>query len=184
MFDLQVPDHIIRHARDLLKRHNFGKRGVADGNYSEQLTGLIGQCVILELFDLPLMTGEKGFDNGEDLQIAEKAIDVKTMGRTTRVRDYYVNNFIGLQKDYQTDVYIFCSLNKKTKLLTVCGWVTKKQLFERAQFFKKGTRRFRSDGSFFITKADLYEIKNSDLNPVNSVEELKTAMQTTGVAPG
>jgi hypothetical protein len=33
------------------------------------------------------------------------------MGRTTDVRDYYVNNFLGIQLKYNTDVYIFCSFN-------------------------------------------------------------------------
>ncbi len=177
MFDIYVSDEIIAYSKSLLKKYNFGKRGVADGNYSEQLTGLIGQCTIQKLLGLPLMTGEKGFDDGEDFVFAGKIIDVKTMGRTTAVRPYYVNNFIGLQKDYNTDIYIFCSLNKRNNILTVCGWVTKKQLFDRAQFYKKGAKRFRSDGSFFETKADLYEIKNELLNKVHSLNNLKKEIQ-------
>ena len=176
MFDIKIPSEIILYCKNLLRKHNFGNRGVADGNYEEQLTGLIGQCMVQKLFDQPLITGAHGSDQGEDFRFANKVIDVKTMGRTTAVRDYYVNNFIGLQKDFQTDVYIFCSLNKKTNILTLCGWVTKKQLFERTQFFPKETKRYRSDGTFFRTKADLYEIKNSDLNQVNSIDELKSAL--------
>lgn len=175
MIQIKVTPEIIDYAKNLLKKFNFGQRGVADGNYSEQLTGLIGQCTIQQLFGQPLMTGESGFDNGEDLVLNGKRIDVKTMGRTTEVRDYYVNNFIGLQKDYLTDIYIFCSLNKRTKVLTVCGWVTKDQLFERADFFKKGSKRFRSDGTYFETKADLYEIGNKKLNQAKTPQELRIA---------
>lgn len=176
MFRVKVSTDIIKYCKALLSKHNFGQRGIADGNYSEQLTGLIGQCTVLKLFDMPLMTGEKGFDGGEDLVFNGKIIDVKTMGRTTEVRDYYVNNFIGLQKDYKTDIYIFCSLNKKTNFLTVCGWVTKAELFERAKFYKKDSKRYRSDGTYFKTKADLYEINNTDLNQVNSLLGLKNKL--------
>ena len=180
MFNIQVSNEIILYAKKLLTKHNFGRRGVADGNYDEQLTGLIGQCTIQKIFGFPLMTGEGGFDDGKDFIYADKIIDVKTMGRTTNVRDYYVNNFIGLQKNYKTEVYIFCSLNKKTNILTVCGWVSKPQLFERAKLYKKGTKRFRSDGTYFRTKADLYEIKNTGLNQVISPDDLKKQLKNDG----
>lgn len=173
MFTVKVPDKIILYCKNLLKKHNFGNRGVADGSPEEQLTGLIGQCTLQKLFNQPLVTGAHGSDEGEDFRFADKIIDVKTMGRETDVREYYVNNFIALQKDFRTDVYIFCSLNKKTNILTICGWVTKPQLFQRASFFKKGEKRYRSDGTYFRTKADLYEIKNADISQANSLEELK-----------
>ena len=177
MFNIQVSNEILDYAKNLLTKHNFGRRGVADGNYDEQLTGLIGQCTIQKLFGLPLMTGEGGFDDGKDFIYANKIIDVKTMGRTTDVRDFYVNNFIGLQKNYKTEVYIFNSLNKKTNLLTVCGWVSKSHLFERAKLYKKGTKRYRSDGTYFWTKADLYEIENTELNQVISLDDLKNQLK-------
>jgi len=176
MFNIQVSNEIITYAKKLLTKHNFGRRGIADGNYDEQLTGLIGQCTVQKIFGLPLMTGESGFDDGKDFIYAKKIIDVKTMGRTTKVKDYYVNNFIALQKNYKTDAYIFCSLNKKTNILTVCGWVSKSQLFERSKLYKKGATRFRSNGTCFQTKADLYEIKNTELNQVSSPDDLKNQL--------
>lgn len=173
MIHQKIPQEIKTYCGRLISEYNFGHRGIADGNREEQYTGMVGQCMICKLFETALPTGEGGFDQGVDLTFEGLSIDVKTMGRTTAVRPHYVNNFIGLQKDYKTDIYIFCSINKKTSILTVCGWVTKAQLLERASFFKKGTKRYRSDGSWFRTKADLYEIANSKLNPADSVKELK-----------
>ena len=121
MFKIKVSNAIIDYARNLLVDHNFGNRGIADGNVHEQLTGLIGQCTIQTLFHVDLLTGAGGFDHGKDLEFAGLAIDVKTMGRTTDVKDYYVNNFIALQKDYPTDAYIFCSYYEVKKELTVVG---------------------------------------------------------------
>ena len=173
MFDVKVSTEIKLHCQTLLQDHNFGNRGVADGNKSEQLTGLIGQNVMHMKFDLPLMDGKGGFDDGEDINFNNLRIDIKTMGRNVSVKPFYVHNFIGLQKNYNTDVYIFCSFNKKSDVLTVCGWVTKEQHRNRANFFPKGTTRKRTDGTTFKTKADLYEIRNDELNDVANFEDLK-----------
>ncbi|MCH7612512.1 MAG: hypothetical protein IIB45_04055 [Candidatus Marinimicrobia bacterium] len=173
MFKIKVSNAIIDYARNLLVDHNFGNRGIADGNVHEQLTGLIGQCTIQTLFHVDLLTGAGGFDHGKDLEFAGLAIDVKTMGRTTDVKDYYVNNFIALQKDYPTDAYIFCSYFEEKKELTVCGWLPKNEMEEKANFYKKGTKRFRSDKTWFRTKADLYEIPNKHLMQVKTPDDLK-----------
>lgn len=173
MFKIKVSNNIIDYATELVKEHNFGNRGVADGSKSEQLTGIIGQCTIQTLFHVDVITGNKGFDHGEDLNYNGLSIDVKTMGRTTDVKDYYVNNFIALQRHFPTDVYIFCSYYEEKKELTVCGWLPKDELKKKAKFYKKGTKRFRSDKTWFKTKADLYEIPNKKLYQIQSPKDLK-----------
>ena len=51
-------------------------------------------------------------------------------------------------------------------------FISKKDLLEKAKFFKEGEDRERSDGTIFKTKADLYEIDNKDLVNVNSINDL------------
>jgi len=177
VFSIAISQELKEYCGELITNHNFGNRGFADGNREEQYTGLIGQSMICRLLGSPLPTGEGGFDEGVDIEINGLRVDVKTMGRTTPVREYYVNNFIALQKNYQTDVYFFCSIDKSTSKFTVCGWVTKAQLLDRAEFYKKGTKRYRSDKTWFETKADLYEIANDKLNVVNSPDELRVAIE-------
>lgn len=172
MFRVFVKDEIVAHCQAQLEMYDFGKRYTANGTKEQQLTGIIGQSVIMDMFGLGYVDGKDGFDNGTDIDYDGIKIDVKTMGRTTAVRDYYVNNFIGLQMYFNTDVYIFCSYNKLSQVLTICGWITKEDLKEKASFFPKGTIRERSDGTTFTTIADLYEIPNKDLNDVNSLEGL------------
>ncbi|MFQ6678622.1 MAG: hypothetical protein ACE5D0_09940 [Fidelibacterota bacterium] len=173
MFRIKVSNRIIDYSKGLVDQHNFGNRGIADGNIHEQRTGIIGQCTIQTLFHVELITGEGGFDHGKDLEYAGLSIDVKTMGRTTDVKDYYVHNFIAFQKDYPTDVYIFCSYFEAKKELTVCGWLAKNELERKASFYKKGTKRYRSDKTWFKTKADLYEIPNTKLVQVKSPADIK-----------
>ena len=173
MFKIKVKKDITEHCKQQLEKYNFGQRGYADGTPEQQLLGIIGQTVILDLFNLPWIDGSEGFDGGVDLVFNDISIDVKTMGRTTDVRPYYVNNFIGLQKKYIVDAYIFASFNKKTDELTIVGWLPKTLLEEKADFFPKGSYRIRSNGTKFRTFTDLYEIKNSDLFDVVSIDDLK-----------
>ena len=172
MIDIKVSDVISKYATEQVKRYNFGQRGIADGNQEEQKTGIIGQSIVQDLLGLPSPDGESGFDNGVDFELNNKKIDVKTMGRTVPMRDYFVHNFIGLQKEYDVDIYIFCSLNKTNNILTICGYIRKDELDEKANFYEKGTERIRSNGSTFNTKADLYEIPQSNLRKINLKEDL------------
>ena len=172
MFRAIVSKPIIDHCKQQLEKYNFGQRGKADGTRIQQLVGIIGECCIRKIFNEDYIDGSSGCDDGYDIKYKGKTIDVKTMGRTTDVRDYYVNNFVGLQKDYATNYYIFNSYNKKTNFLTCIGFISKKDLLEKAKFFKEGEDRERSDGTIFKTKADLYEIDNKDLVNVNSINDL------------
>tara|TARA_R110000824_G_scaffold28889_1_gene96610 strand:+ start:638 stop:1141 length:504 start_codon:yes stop_codon:yes gene_type:complete len=151
-----------------LKDNNIGNRSEANGSKEEQFVGLLGEVRVKEFFNIDHKF-ENGFDGGFDFIYKGKKFDVKTMGRNVDPKPYYVNNFITYQLDYDCDGYIFCSLNKKTNKLSVCGWVTKNELKERADLFIKGQTRKRSDGSVFKLKAPILEIKNSLLNNIKSL---------------
>ena len=174
MFEVKIKLEIINKSKLILERVNLGRRGIADGNYEEQMVGLFGQLTIYDLLkiDTPKFEQDK-FDGGFDIIVNQRKIDIKTMGRSVDIKDHYVHNFIALQKNYENDLYIFCSYNKKRKVIQVCGWIDKEEFFKKCNFFKKGEKRYRDDGSYFLTKADLYEIKNSDLIIINNLEELK-----------
>lgn len=172
MYSVPIKQNVITYCKELLKTNNFGLRGVADGNYLEQLRGIIGQSVILDLLDMPALE-PTGFDGGIDIIHNGKSYDIKSMGRNGAPKSYFVNNLIGHQKDYKVDRYMFLSLNRNDLMLTICGWIDKKDFFDKASFYPEGTKRNRSDGTFFNTKADLYELENSKLNQINSLQELK-----------
>ena len=173
MFDINVTQEQLNYARDLVNNYNFGMRGYGDGNKDEQLTGLIGQTVFADLLGVSRPSGEIGFDGGIDFIIDDVKIDIKTMTRTVPVKNHYVHNFIGYQLKYETQGYVFASYNKRTNILTICGYVTKEQFIERAKFYKKGQLRYRDDGTCFPSKAPLYEIMQSDLEQVDSINSLK-----------
>ncbi|PNQ74870.1 hypothetical protein C1T31_01670 [Hanstruepera neustonica] len=173
MFTVSVDQKLIEHCKNMVSNHDFGKRFTANGTKEQQLTGIIGQSVVMTFFDKGYVDGSSGFDGGVDLTFANKSIDVKTMGRTTSVKQGYTNNFLKLQEYFKTDIYIFCSYHKTKQVLTVCGWISKEDFTKKRRFYPKGSIRTRFDKTTFTTFADLYEIDNKDLNNVNSVSDLK-----------
>lgn len=172
MFDIKVKDLIREHCVNQLKLYNFGKRGRGDGNYNQQLTGIIGQSVVADVCGFPLVDGSTGFDNGEDIRIGDYIVDIKTMGRNSPVRLNYVGNFPKCQDSYNTDVYIFTSLNKKTDILTIVGWLPKGEFLEKAILFKAGEIRTRNDGTEFNLTQDNYEIGYSHLRITQDADHL------------
>lgn len=173
MFTIAVENSLIEHCKTVIAKHDFGKRYTANGNKEQQLTGIIGQSVIMNFFDMGFVDGSSGFDKGVDLVVNNKTIDVKTMGRTTDVKKSYTNNFLKLQDYFKTEIYIFCSYHKDKKELTVCGWIAKEEFIQKRRFYPKGSIRTRFDKTTFTTFADLYEIDNYFLNDVASISDLK-----------
>ena len=173
MFKVKVSENIIQHCKEQVENFNFGQRNQANGTKEQQLTGIIGQSVVMSLFGLDFVSGESGFDDGTDIEFSGLKIDVKTMGRTTDVRRNYTNNFLKLQDYFGTEIYIFCSYNKTNFELTVCGWIDKLNFVDKRNYFPKGTTRTRTDGSTFNTFSDLYEIDIVHLNDSQNFEELK-----------
>lgn len=165
---LKVPNDIKLDVWNFVQHNNIGHRYKANGNKTEQYVGLLGEVIIKKHLGIDYKL-QSNFDGGFDFIYKGKRIDVKTMGRKVYPKPYYVNNFIAYQKHFNCDAYIFCSLNKINYDLTVCGWVTKEQLLKRADIFEEGTVRERTDGSTFKLKAPTYEIKNTQLNNINTL---------------
>tara|TARA_R110000751_G_scaffold304723_1_gene420408 strand:+ start:156 stop:707 length:552 start_codon:yes stop_codon:yes gene_type:complete len=153
------------------QENNIGMRGHADGSKEEQLTGIIGQNIICLYLGKPFMVAE-GFDGGVDITLNDTTIDIKTMGRNVYPKSNYVNNLMASQLKYNVDNYLFCSYHKKDKVLTICGWIDKQGFKDKAEFYKEGMIRTRTNGTALTTKSDLYEIENKDLNEINNYKDL------------
>ena len=172
MIDIKPSQEQKDYAEKQVETYNFGQRGVFDGNKDQQFVGILGQTIVADLLKMPRPDGISGNDRGVDFVINNKSVDIKTMTRTVPVKEHYVHNFVAYQKEYQVDAYVFASYNKKNSIFSICGSVSKEQFKERADFFEKGQLRYRDDGTTFPAKAPLYEIKQSDLNKINSIEDI------------
>lgn len=169
---IPVDDSLITSCSEYLKTHNLGNRGFGDGSPEEQLVGLIGECIVhhhLTGHFPDLSTKDEGFDGGFDFFYNGRKVDVKTMGRSGYVEDYYINNFYAVQLNHDSDVLVFCSYNTKERALEICGWITKAEMLSKAQFLPAGSYRRRTNGTVFALKQDNYEIPNYELNSIDTL---------------
>jgi thioredoxin-related protein len=95
------------------------------------------------------------------------------MLRKHDMRDNWVHNFVGYQKEMTSDVLLFVNINRNTKIVQLCGWLDKKNFLETADFYNKGDLRQRDDGTSFKTHAPLYEIQQQKLNKLNNINDLR-----------
>jgi len=147
-------------------------RGKCDGTRDEQILGMTAESVVKILFGQDPVKHTDGFDGGVDIEWYGCSIDVKSMGRKVDAQPWHENNIVASQQKYNTDLYIFTSTNKLKDVLTVCGWIEKDEYFKKAKFLLEGSPVPRSDGSFFYTKGDMYELKSRELHDVQSVQDM------------
>ena len=173
MFNLKLTNEVRDYANRQVSIKNFGVRSAGfNGNRIQQYTGIVGECMLHKALDKDLPTDDSG-SLIDDIKINNNKVDIKTMARTVDMRDFYVHNFVGYQKDRDNDVLLFISINKTTGNVQICGGLDKKKFLEQASFFDKGSVRTRTDGSTFVTRAPLYEIENKNLNQINTIEDIK-----------
>ena len=68
MFKVKVSQQLKMHCEQQGQIYNLGQRHTANGNPEQQLTGIIGQSVVLELF------GEKWFDGKNHMPVAAEEV--------------------------------------------------------------------------------------------------------------
>lgn len=157
-------DEQVEFCKKFLQKGSIAQRGKFDGTPEQQFYGLLAQIMVTDLLcmERPVNNGEH--DNGVDFVLLGKKFDVKTETRNVRFNhDVYVHNMQELQIHYDTDFYVFCSYNKSIDELEICGYISKEELIARANHFKKGEMRKRTDGTEFEVVAGLYEIQNKYL---------------------
>lgn len=160
--------------KELVRKYNFGHRSDGNGDKKMQAIGIMGQIMFADFIGAERPSGESGFDGGFDFVINGKKVDIKTMSRTVDVKPHYVHNFVGYQINYDCEYYVFASYNTRKNVLSICGVISKDEFLKKATYYEKGDKRYRDDGSYFLARTPLYEIKQSDLTPVGSLEELKS----------
>ena len=172
MIQVPIHDDDRRYAVEILKTTNFGHRSRGfNGNYEKQYTGLIGELTLHRVLGLTRPKYTSGRLDS-DILINNKKVDIKSMARNVYMQDHYVHNFVAYQKDMPSDILLFISINKKSGVVQICGWLEKEKFLEDASFFNQGDKRERDDGTSFVLRAPLYEIEQNKLNKLNNVNDL------------
>lgn len=163
---IPIDKETYEHCKAFIDNNNIANRGRFDGNKTNQLVGTIGEVAFYKHLYKEFPKTKSGFDEGTDIIFEGASIDVKTMQRKVFMREDFVNNFIGLQKNYKTDVLVFLNYNTEVGeygTIEICGWIFKLDLYKVANYYKAGTIRKRNDGTEFTLKEDLFEIPQTKL---------------------
>lgn len=181
MVDYPLSDEQCAYAWQLVNKCNFGKRGKFDGNKERQYTGILGQVAVADLLEYPRPTAGDTWDHGIDFIVGDKKIDLKTMMRNGPTRLSMVSNLSGLQVEQgETGVYLFSSINRTNRVLTIIGWLKKIEL-DRKMFLPQGTPRRRQDGTTFELWCDTYEVPNRAMHEWTSPDRFIMDMQMFGL---
>lgn len=172
MITLPIDEQTIIDATIYVDKSKIGRRKTFNGNRTNQVVGITGEFIIADLLGFQRPKGN-GFDGGWDIQIGQKLIDVKTVGRTTSARLDYHSNVIESQMHFKATHFLFCSLNKTERFFTICGFISKEDFKAKSKFYKKGDEFERVNGDKMILNASGYFIENRELIQVNTIAELK-----------
>lgn len=166
MIYLQVTNSVLEYSHVQLKatREVWRSPG-SDGTRRQRLIGMAAQVTVMDFFDLPWPTFFEN-DQGNDLVLNGKVIDVKAMiYQRPPELTFAVNLFAAQVLQLQgPDVYLFTTYVRG--VLYINGWISKDDFLLKSQYYPKGTKRPRKDGSYLILKADNYEVINNDLNQI------------------
>jgi hypothetical protein len=172
MFNIIIKPEILAHGQFLVKHNNYGKRGINDGKKIDQLVGMVAQCSIMDLlgYELPPIITES--DCGIDIEYQSTKIDIKANAYNSYPKLEYKANVFAAQKHYNTDVYIFSVVHREQRTITITGWISKAEFFNKAIFRHEGYLIQKPNKEFFALKAPDYAVEISELNQVGNLNEL------------
>tara|TARA_R100000781_G_scaffold14905_2_gene12276 strand:- start:299 stop:847 length:549 start_codon:yes stop_codon:yes gene_type:complete len=171
---IPVTQTIRDHADLVLSTKNFGVRKAGfNGSRTMQRTGVIGELMIYKALDLPLPTYEKF--SFTDIEINNKKIDIKTMGRKYFMRSGWVHNLVRFQVPHLVDYIVFNNYNRAQETMEIDGWLDKKTILDNMDKWgqAKGNIRERDDGTFLQMGTNNIEVPTEVLNKINTIEDLK-----------
>lgn len=171
MIQVPITDAERQYAWEQINKKSIANRGTFDGNREHQYTGFLGEVVLANIFALPQPTTERGFDNGVDFTLYGVKFDLKTVGRNYDPKPQWANNLVVSQMKYDTEAYMFASINKFNRTIWFTGMISKKDA-ERYPINKKGEVRVRDDGKEIVLQADHREIPNCFLHPLDRWDDV------------
>jgi hypothetical protein len=162
MIKLKPNERQLEYARQQSKElpiRNKNYHIVPDGrNY----TGFVGEKAVADLLKCqhkPSYEYDLILEDG-------RTVDCKTFTNKYYPRDDFECHVMKKGRQQTCDMYLFCSYNKETNLLFVCGYMPRDEFYERAKEIKKGDK---SDINNIRYRADGYIIKIGDLYPVEDL---------------
>ena len=176
VINLEIKDHLKKYAWDLVNKHDFGSGLKRAGKKMMQFRGILGECVICDVMDYPLTTGEKP-DGGIDfINRWNVTWDIKTVGRSSLIQPHYHLNYYADQFNHAADYFLFGSMYK-LELLQVCGYIPSRDLLKAGKHYAPFEKSPKDDGTNYVCPFETIQIIQKDLiqfkRRLYEIEEIK-----------
>lgn len=152
MIKTQITQNQINNAKrksdDLGKLNNSIREG--RGNF----IGFLGEELVKSTLNIQ--------DNNSydfDLIYNNLKLEIKTKERTVIPRPFYNATVAAYNTRQECDYYVFVSILNNLEYGWICGYLPKKEFYNKATFNRKG----EPETPYFNFKADCYNVKYSDL---------------------
>jgi len=129
-------------------------------------SGFIGEVCFCDIIKVDRPTIRDCHDNGVDVFLSKKLIDVKTMRRNFKAGFSWVNNLNEeCFKKWNPDLYVFCSVFPKRKIFEICGWLFRHEIKEK-WLIQAGTVVPHGSGTKKLPKT-CFNIPNNEIRRFN-----------------
>jgi hypothetical protein len=162
MFTLKLTDEQKQSAWSFVQNNNIANRSEWNGDKTQQYAGVLAEIAFADVMKLPRPI-QNGFDHGIDFVMFNKKLDIKTVIRNVDFKYDYGCWVKTSQLDYETDIYIFSSINKKKSEISFIGLIKKELVKEVGILFKLGDKSLRKDGTSMTLGTSSYEVLSKDL---------------------
>lgn len=173
-WDMRPTIEQVRYCREKLDNLVLRKNDEWTGEQNHWLFGMIAETMIADLLgqERPLVSRES--DDGADVTINGLRVDVKVTLRSREAKvtqDHAVVSH--LQRNNNTDAYLFMSYNRQNGKYRVMGWITKEEWSEQHQFIPKGDPLPQETNKVYEATTDTMVLPYSDLHRLRSPEDLE-----------
>jgi len=142
------------------------------GSKLNQIMGLLAECQLAVQMGTELPRVNHKADNGCDILYKGIRIDVKCWKNAHHRPNHQVGVY-ARQKDYITDVYLFCTMPDIMALcIDVHGWMRKKEFFQKATYREAGMKIIKRDGTMLKLRSADYVVPLLWLVQVNTFTDL------------
>lgn len=129
--------------------------------------------VLGELAALKFLTNAEATDTYDhDIKIGPVLIDVKTKRLTNKPRLYYDCTVYGYNPNQNCHVYLFAGVKNDHSVVWLCGFISKKDFYEKAEFCPAGSERPLGGGKTLTYKEDNYVVQVNKLSYMDALRRV------------
>lgn len=156
MIELKITPEMVSSARAEAQELGSLRNSITSGEGN--VAGFIGELLVADFYGATRVSGNRNYD----MTVGDLRVDVKTKRRTVEPAPHYFATVAAYNTKQECDYYVFTSVLTTLDFGWICGWLSKDEFFEKAQFFRKDDPDPSGQFGWTFT-ADCYNVPLSEL---------------------